>query len=68
MRLTVKDDGRGFALELASVSDDAHYPPYGGFGLKTMKERAEALGGRLQVISTPGHGTIVDVTLPQKDA
>jgi len=68
MRLTVKDDGRGFALELASVSDNAHYPPYGGFGLKTMKERAEALGGRLQVISTPGHGTIVDVTLPQKDA
>jgi signal transduction histidine kinase/putative methionine-R-sulfoxide reductase with GAF domain len=68
MRLTVKDDGRGFALELASVSDDAHYPPYGGFGLKTMKERAEALGGRLQVISTPGHGTVVDVTLPQKDA
>jgi signal transduction histidine kinase/putative methionine-R-sulfoxide reductase with GAF domain len=66
-RLTVKDDGRGFALELASVSDNAHYPPYGGFGLRTMKERAEVLGGRLQVISAPGHGTIVDVTLPQKD-
>jgi signal transduction histidine kinase len=67
-RLTVKDDGRGFALELAIVSGNAHHPPYGGFGLRTMKERAEALGGRLQVVSAPSRGTIVDVTLPHKDA
>jgi signal transduction histidine kinase len=66
-RLTVKDDGIGFAPELANVSGDAHQLPQGGFGLRTMKERAEALGGRLQMISSPGRGTIVEVMLPQKD-
>jgi signal transduction histidine kinase len=44
--LTVKDDGRGFALEPAGVAD--RMPSYreGGFGLRSMRERAEALGGR----------------------
>jgi signal transduction histidine kinase len=35
----------------------------GGMGLSTMRERAEALGGRLQVISEPGQGTKVSLEL-----
>ncbi|HEX2279963.1 MAG TPA: sensor histidine kinase [Candidatus Tectomicrobia bacterium] len=64
IHLTVKDDGRGFALERAGVTDGLPTHGQGGFGLRTMRERAEALGGRTDVISAPGKGTIVDVWLP----
>jgi signal transduction histidine kinase len=64
IHLTVKDDGRGFALERTGVADGLPTHGQGGFGLKTMRERAEALGGRTDVISAPGKGTIVDVWLP----
>jgi len=52
--LRVADAGRGF---------DPSRPRPGGFGLVSMRERAEALGGRLHVSSTPGHGTVVEVRL-----
>jgi signal transduction histidine kinase len=32
-----------------------------------MRERTEALGGRIAVISAPSKGTIVDMRLPQED-
>ncbi|HEU5090383.1 MAG TPA: ATP-binding protein, partial [Roseiflexaceae bacterium] len=34
------------------------------WGLTSMRERAELIGGRLTVSSRPGHGTEVSVTLP----
>jgi signal transduction histidine kinase len=34
------------------------------FGLATMRERAEAVGGGLQVTSLPGKGTTVEAVLP----
>jgi signal transduction histidine kinase len=52
--LRVADGGRGF---------DPSRPRPGGFGLVSMRERAEALGGRLDVSSSPGHGTVVEVRL-----
>ena len=36
----------------------------GGFGLRGLRERAEQLGGTLEVESTPGEGTTVSVTIP----
>ena len=54
LRLRVVDGGRGF--------DPGAVPP-GGFGLTSMRERAEAVGGRLQVRSVPGRGTEVEVIL-----
>ena len=51
--LSVHDDGRGF---------DTTRP--GGFGLTGMQERAELLGGELQVESAPGEGTTVTAVLP----
>jgi signal transduction histidine kinase len=33
-----------------------------------MRERSEALGGRLEIESTPGEGTAVAVTLPAIEA
>ncbi len=52
MRLEVVDDGAGF--------DDGDLP---GFGLVTMKDRAEALGARLRIDSSPGSGTRVELEL-----
>lgn len=57
LRLRVVDDGQGFAV------DDAAGAP-AGFGLVSMRERAEALGGRLTVASRPGQGTRVELVLP----
>ena len=53
MRLGVEDDGSGFDEE----------QPRSGFGLVTMKERAEALGGKLRIDSRRGAGTKVELEL-----
>ena len=52
--LDVEDDGHGFAR-----GDTA-----AGLGLVTMRERAQQLGGRLDVDSAPGLGTRVHAELP----
>jgi signal transduction histidine kinase len=57
--ILIGDDGIGF-------DPQAEYP--GHVGLHTMRERAEKLGGTLQVDSTPGQGTRVRATfLPSVD-
>ncbi len=53
--LAVVDDGDGFDPEGAAE---------GRFGLVSMRERAERLGGRLTVRSAPGAGTTIEVVLP----
>jgi NarL family two-component system sensor histidine kinase LiaS len=35
--------------------------------MNTMRERAEELGGSIQVISAPGKGTMVEVIIPFKN-
>jgi signal transduction histidine kinase len=52
--VTVRDDGSGFDTSM----------PAGGFGLVGMGERAELLGGTIDVASRPGEGTTVTATLP----
>jgi signal transduction histidine kinase len=53
--LEVDDDGRGF--------DPARTG--GGHGLRNLRERAAALGGRAEITSAPGEGTRVRVTIPR---
>jgi signal transduction histidine kinase len=53
-RLYVIDDGRGFRGE----------PSSGTFGLTSMRDRAEALGGVWEIRSEPGHGTEVRARIP----
>jgi len=55
INLIIQDDGCGF--ELSS--------PRSGVGLKSMRERAEVIGGSFHIESTPGQGTQVSVTLPK---
>jgi signal transduction histidine kinase len=58
--LEVVDDGRGF-----TVSDETLVGEFPGrFGIRSMRERAEGAGGRLDVISAPGRGTLVRAELP----
>ncbi|MBZ0114063.1 MAG: GAF domain-containing sensor histidine kinase [Thermoanaerobaculia bacterium] len=62
LRLTIEDDGSGFDPSAVSTST----PPYSPrFGLATMRERAEAVGGHWSISSTPGHGTRITARLPQ---
>ncbi len=55
----VADDGLGFDPAVATASQEA------GFGLRSMRERAESLGGTLQVMSQPGQGTQVVAQVPE---
>jgi signal transduction histidine kinase len=54
LEFEVRDDGVGF--------DQATAPP--GSGLTNMTDRIDALGGRLELTSTPGAGTTVSGSLP----
>jgi two-component system sensor histidine kinase UhpB len=58
IRLSVEDDGGGFSDPVGARSARR-----GGWGLPTMRERAEALGGTLRV-EFPGQGTRVIVDMP----
>ena len=51
-RLTVADDGKGFDVERGGRS--------GSYGLQGMRERANAIGARLDIESRPSAGTIVE--------
>jgi signal transduction histidine kinase len=57
LRLMVSDNGRGFEAEHPAGRLDS-------FGLTSMRERAMALGGQLEVRSAHGRGTEVEVVLP----
>ncbi len=59
-RLTVTDDGDGF--------DPAVPARVGTWGLLTMRERAELVGGRVSVVSQPGRGTSVTIHVPAPEA
>lgn len=58
VRVTVEDDGVGFDPEACPSNGRRHY------GLQTMRERAESVGGTLQILSSPEQGTRVVVLLP----
>ncbi len=54
-RLVVRDDGLGF---------DPGREYSGQLGLKSMRERSAGLGGKLEISSTAGEGTIVELMVP----
>jgi two-component system sensor histidine kinase DegS len=57
--LNVTDDGVGFDLVRAARRQKS-------VGLLSMRERAELIGGSLQIQSTPGKGTAVTLLLPSE--
>lgn len=56
---SIEDDGVGFDHAATSSSQD-------GYGLFTMRDRAALLGGTVDIDSSPGRGTRVTVTVPER--
>ena len=60
IRVDIEDDGRGIAATGGTIPWDGE-----GYGLRSMRERAELTGGRLTVVSTAGRGTRVTMFVPR---
>lgn len=56
LRLQIRDEGCGFDPARTS-------PACRGFGLDSMAQRAQDVGAQLQIMSSPGGGTVVEVQL-----
>jgi signal transduction histidine kinase len=63
VRLEIQDNGVGFVMPARwiDLARDGH------LGLAGAAERAQAIGGQMQVESTPGQGTKISVTLRRPD-
>ena len=59
--LRVTDDGQGFDIGARSDGETS-------YGLRSMTERAELVGGRLVIASRPGVGTTVTATVPARSS
>lgn len=59
LRICVMDEGQGFEPGFLEEREDGRH-----LGLRTMRERAESVGGTLSVDSKPGQGTRVVLQLP----
>ena len=55
--LEVRDDGRGFDIDAVAARGRRN------FGLQFMRERVELVGGRLDIRSRPGAGTVVRLAI-----
>jgi signal transduction histidine kinase len=62
VRVSVTDDGKGLpeADRLGPRGDGLE----GGFGMSGMRERAELVGGELELVPAPGQGTVMRLTVP----
>ena len=54
LAVRIADDGRGF--------DPAHTPE--GAGVRNIRDRIEDLGGTFVLASSPGHGTVLTISMP----
>jgi two-component system, NarL family, sensor kinase len=59
VQCSIRDDGVGF--DPVAVSRQT---PAGGLGLLGIRNRVEALGGTLEIITTPGQGTTLTISIP----
>lgn len=60
--VTIEDDGRGFDVDAVLAEDDR------GLGLFGMLERADYLGGRVDIESEPGAGSLIRAVVPIRTA
>lgn len=58
--VNVEDDGAGFDMAGALAATDAP----ASSGLRGMRDRVELFGGRLNIKSAPGRGTVVELSVP----
>jgi signal transduction histidine kinase len=62
-RMDVVDNGKGFDVAEATAQS-AERAKQGHIGLGTMRQRAEGIGGTLEIESSPGEGAAVVVSVP----
>ena len=62
LRLRIRDDGRGIDPKILEDGRPGH------IGLASMRERAERVGGQLDIISGPGAGTEIELRVPAAKA
>jgi signal transduction histidine kinase len=60
--LRVRDNGNGIGPEILDSGKKGHW------GLSGMRERARNIGAQLSILSNPGSGAEIDLTLPAKVA
>ena len=58
LEMVISDDGKGMHFDWTQLS--------GGLGLIGMRERVMVLGGRIDIDSSPGNGTSINVSVPLK--
>jgi PAS domain S-box-containing protein len=63
-KLTVRDKGIGYIIKDIQYATD----PNKGFGLFSIRERVEGLGGGVEIISVPSKGTTITLYLPMSTA
>ncbi|QQY78782.1 two-component system sensor histidine kinase DegS [Keratinibaculum paraultunense] len=61
VNLSIIDNGIGFNIEEV---EKIHNTKTGGFGLINIRERSELLGGKLQIKTSPGKGTKLNIYIP----
>ena len=62
LRLSIRDNGLGLDAQTLKTGRDGHW------GLSGMRERADRIGARFYLRSTPGSGTEIELTLPGNSA
>ena len=62
LRLRIRDDGRGIDPNILRSGRAGH------IGLAVMRERAERIGGQLDIVSGPGAGTEIELKVPAAKA
>jgi two-component system sensor histidine kinase UhpB len=62
LKLTIKDDGRGFDPSQALSPDSTQERT--AWGLLGIQERVAIVGGACFIISEPGKGTVIHVSVP----
>ncbi|THB71716.1 MAG: PAS domain S-box protein [Desulfovibrio sp.] len=60
LRLSISDNGKGFDVESPSINAGKKRH----MGLQSMRERAEILGGILEITSSPEQGTVIVAQVP----
>jgi two-component system sensor histidine kinase UhpB len=61
--LRVRDDGHGFIVASSRKGGRRANGRPGGLGLNGMRERALLVGGSLDIFSSPGAGTTIELTM-----
>ncbi|HEY1870146.1 MAG TPA: sensor histidine kinase [Chitinophagaceae bacterium] len=61
-RISVSDNGQGFPVDKSRENEK----PAGGLGIKNMQNRAKLIGAEFNILSKPGEGTLVEISLPIK--